>query len=798
MSANSLDLKIHTLETMYALGWNPILIAANGTKKPIGKWELYQDHRRPLAELDAELRKKPKVGIAAITGCLFDADNKKKRGLHLVMLEFEQMADFETFLDAARNVGFGTLVERFEGYWEETPGGGVHLYFYVPLAVRNVVLAQHMNEDGTRGDVIAETRGYGGYSIMAPSGGSVHPSGKPYTASGELANVPTFTDDDWAQISYLVTATLDQRKQSRQQRRYDDRKRAKSERSYLRPGDDFNQRGNFRDILEPHGWHWIEEKGGVAYLGRPGGKNPTKHDATIDVVDGVELFSVFSTSVDTFETETPYSKFAVYALLNCGGDFKKAASELRFKGFGTLPAMTLYGIAELFADLYGDVVRYVPESGGWYVWDGRHWVFDTLGRVKEFMKATIRAYLALAVGETDDDKRKKHVQFALSCQTHAKTVDALKLAESMPEIAMAMAEFDTDPLLFNVANGTINLATGELQAHDPLDYITRVVEIEHDPDATAPQFKAFLSDALDTQTADYLESVIGYSLSALVTEKAYWLIYGETDTGKSTLTNVLLKLFGGYAVAPEERALAVSRNRDSDPADMIDFVGARVAIVSETRQGLIQNAALVKSLTGRNRQRARKFHHQSFEFDPTAKLIYESNWYPVVDSRDDAMFNRVKVIPFTKRIEKPIRNFDDILAAELPGILNIALDGFRRYQTAEKLVEPASVRDAVRIYQQEMNPVHGFVTERCDLEAMATVKKAVLYEAYGEWAEESGIRMPLKKADFYSFVGQLANVSSFYATNHVASFRGIALKPDAAKGPRLLVDNPFNGRKTGS
>lgn len=799
-TADDLAANIELLNRMYALGLSPILIKPGGTKKPLEEWAVQQDQRFPLEDLIRKMTASyvpganSLLGIGVITGKTYAPDGKPLPKRYLVMLEAERMDVFTGFIEAMRTAGFGEVAERLGGYWEETPGGGVHTYCYLSYRVQNEVFArQENNEDGTPGKASIETRGYGGYSIMASRAENVHPTGKPYIGHGDLADIPTITNDEWAQISG-VAKYLDKSK-SRQQRRYDDRKGAKSERSYKRPGDDFNERASWHDVLEPHGWTAIDDN----HWNRPGAKNPSKTDAVTDTDEnGVEWFSVFSTST-SFETQRPYDKYGAFTHLNHGGDFSKAASELRAKGYGTLPAMTLYGLAELFADQHGDTVRYVPEGGGWYVWDGRRWLPDSLGRVKELMKASVRMLEGLALSEKDDEKRKKRMQFAWSCQTNAKTVDALKLAETMPEIAAAMAEFDTDPLLFNVANGTLNLAIGELQEHDPLDYITRVVEIDHDPDATAPKFKAFLADALDTQTADYLEEVIGYGLSGLITEKAYWLVYGETDTGKSTLTNTLLKLYGGYAIAPEERALAVSRNRDPDPADMIDFVGARVAIVSETRQGLIQNAALTKSLTGRNRQRARKFHHQSFEFDPTAKLIYESNWYPVVDSRDDAMFNRVKVIPFTKRIEKPIRNFDDILAAELPGILNIALEGFKRYQTAGKLIEPDSVRDAVRIYQEKMNPVHGFVTERCDVEATATVKKADLHSAYVKWAEDSVIRMPLKKADFYSFVDQLANVSSFYATNHIASFRGITLK--AGLGGTIFemkTKNPFDGRNTGS
>jgi AAA domain len=108
-----------------------------------------------------------------------------------------------------------------------------------------------------------------------------------------------------------------------------------------RPGDDFNQRAPWADILQPHGWILEFERAGVGYWRRPG-KSEQGHSATTGFcnTNGKDLLYVFSTNCAPFESERTYSKFAAFTLLNYGGDYKAAAKAVADAGYGTqsLPA----------------------------------------------------------------------------------------------------------------------------------------------------------------------------------------------------------------------------------------------------------------------------------------------------------------------------------------------------------------------------------------------------------------------------------------------------------------------------
>jgi putative DNA primase/helicase len=131
-----------------------------------------------------------RTGLGLVTG-------KVSGGLE--MLEFETREAWDAYQQRAADVGIGGLLERVVvGYCEYTPAGGVHLFYRCSEICGNTRLACDAS-----GKVLIETRGEGGYAIVAPSYGSVHPSGKPYVlVSGgfdQLVEItPEERDDLWA------------------------------------------------------------------------------------------------------------------------------------------------------------------------------------------------------------------------------------------------------------------------------------------------------------------------------------------------------------------------------------------------------------------------------------------------------------------------------------------------------------------------------------------------------------------------------------------------------------------------
>jgi hypothetical protein len=98
-----------------------------------------------------------------------------------------------------------------------------------------------------------------------------------------------------------------------------------------RPGDDFNSRTDVREILKAHGWQYLGTDAVNEKWRRPG-KDKGGLSATLRKED--QRFYIFSSNAAPFEPSKTYLPFAVYALLDCRGDYEKAARQLSKQGFG--------------------------------------------------------------------------------------------------------------------------------------------------------------------------------------------------------------------------------------------------------------------------------------------------------------------------------------------------------------------------------------------------------------------------------------------------------------------------------
>lgn len=234
----------------------------------------------------------------------------------LEVLDFDAPELFAPWVSIVQGIAPG-LIERLPQV--RTPRGGYHVYFRCAVTRGNQKLAERLNDEQRR-ETLIETRGEGGY-VQAP------PSPNYRLISGDLLNIPTITPDE-RDILLQATRTFHQVN--------DTAKTVTSPNggtSDGRAGDDFNARGDWRSVLQKHGWAHIFTHGTKEFWRRPG-KDDRSWSATWNYSDCGRLY-IFSSNADPFEPEHSYSPFAVYALLEHGGDYSRAAKELYAQGFGS-------------------------------------------------------------------------------------------------------------------------------------------------------------------------------------------------------------------------------------------------------------------------------------------------------------------------------------------------------------------------------------------------------------------------------------------------------------------------------
>lgn len=402
------------------------------------------------------------------------------------------------------------------------------------------------------------------------------------------------------------------------------------------------------------------------------------------------------------------------------------------------------GNAERLAARYGSDLRFVPRMGKWLVWDGARWAGDETGRVHQYAKETVRAIYDEAAELPDRDERKAMIQHALKSEHDARLRAMISRVQYEPGIAARTAELDANPWRLAVANGTVDLRRGALDAHRREDLITKLVPIEFDPSATCARWDSFLSQIMggDPDLVAFLQRAVGYSLTGDTGEQCLFFLHGSGANGKSTFLDLLRTLLGDYAVQADFATFLETTQQKGGPRnDIAGLAGARLVTSSEVGEGRRLAESVVKTLTGGDVVSARFLYHEQFEFRPQFKLWLAANHKPVIRGTDYAMWRRVKLVPF--KVEIPEADRDQQLAVqlrrELPGILRWAVEGCQAWLEFGLQV-PAIVQEATAGYREESDVLGAFLSDMCVLSDSPyhMVRASVLYDAYRRWAEAGG------------------------------------------------------------
>lgn len=476
--------------------------------------------------------------------------------------------------------------------------------------------------------------------------------------------------------------------------------------------------------------------------------------------------------------------------------------------------LTDLGNSKRLARLHGADLRYT-EALGWLCWDGERWRRDETGeamrRAKQvalsfYSEATEVMQQAASIAqqvekaatagdekqtETLSQQQKELQGTAKALQKWAKESQArprldamVALAKSEFPIAVRTEDFDADPWLLNVKNGTIDLRTGTLRPHERNDLITKLAPVAYDPLAICPTWVRFTRRIFDKndELEIFVQRAIGYSLTGDTSEDKLFFSYGKGGNGKTTLFETMARLLGEYwQKAPTEMLMAKNFG-DGIPNDVARLAGARFVVTAEIEEGRYLSESRVKDLTSRDTIPARYMRQDWFQFTPTHKLWMYGNHKPVVRGTDKGIWRRLCLIPFTVTIpeaEKDCHLLEKLLA-EAAGILAWAVGGCLDWQK-NGLPMPDVVRAATEAYRSESDTLGAFVEECCFTgqgSESYEVRAGDLYRAYVKWAEERSEK-PINATRFGRQMGErgFQKVVGTWVT-----YVGIGLKAPGAAG----------------
>lgn len=394
--------------------------------------------------------------------------------------------------------------------------------------------------------------------------------------------------------------------------------------------------------------------------------------------------------------------------------------------------------ARVFKKMFEGELLWNKNAGGWFI-HNEYWQLDTNDSIKTYaiqlvdeMKNHTKNWGKTEKGTEQDDMKQSWIRHVRNSGQSAKMASMLDCAKGLMAFE---GVFDWDHWLLNCKNGTVNLKKGELYKHDPLNYCTKICKINYDPNAICPIWISFLNDIFmgNNTVIDYLQKVIGYSLTGMTNEQCFFILWGDGCNGKSTFIETIAYILNDYGMTCDSKTL-MAKDGNQINNDVARLKGARFVSAGETNRYKEFDEAVIKRLTGNDKIIARFLNKENFEFYPTFKIFITTNHKPNIRSIDEGIWRRVRMIPFLLKIDnnKMDKFLVDKLKEEASGILAWAVQGCLGWQM-EGLKEPELIHEAGKKYKMEEDRIGTFLSDECIIGEKCLISVPILKEKLWEY-----------------------------------------------------------------
>ncbi|GGQ42146.1 hypothetical protein GCM10010215_77130 [Streptomyces virginiae] len=424
--------------------------------------------------------------------------------------------------------------------------------------------------------------------------------------------------------------------------------------------------------------------------------------------------------------------------------------------------------------------------GSWMHWTGTCWreFEDLLMRKRLYEQLEHATYVA----GLDKDGRPEVREWAPTRTKLGNLLDALFAVTLLPTevdapswIDREKAAADRSPIVA-CENGLLRIRDRALLPHTPAFFNIVSVPFEYDRHAVAPNWDSFLHELWPDDPASIaaLQEWFGYVLSGRTDQQKIMLLKGPTRSGKGTIARVMKEMVGEENIAgPPLSALGTNFG-------LASLIGKPLAVIADARLSGNDSGVVERLLTISGEDTIdidRKFRDVWTGKLPT-RLMVLTNELPSFGDSSGVIARRFIVLNLTVSwLGREDTGLDAKLAAEMPGILNWALEGLARLNRTGRITQPESSQDAVMIMQDTASPTSAFVRERCTTGPACEVQVDALWNVWREWAEDNGVRAGTKQIfgrNLQSVVPQLTTTRPRDGGIRVRTYTGITLRPSPA------------------
>ncbi|SED30016.1 putative DNA primase/helicase [Streptomyces sp. 2231.1] len=385
--------------------------------------------------------------------------------------------------------------------------------------------------------------------------------------------------------------------------------------------------------------------------------------------------------------------------------------------------------------------------GSWMRWTGTSWRELDEAQVRKAMYERLEHATYSTPGK---DGQPEERDWAPTKQKIGNLLDALGAITLLPADTDAPAWINGDgghgdsPIVA-CENGLLRIRDRALLPHRPGFFNLVSVPFPYHPGATAPTWEQFLAQIWpnDPDAIQALQEWFGYVLSGRTDMQKILLMVGPSRSGKGTIARVLKELIGKENLAgPTLAGLGTNFGLST-------LVGKPLAVVSDARLSGNDNSQVVERLltiSGEDTIDIDRKYREIWTGKLPTRLVILSNELPYFGDSSGVIARRFIVLNMTVSwLGKEDPTLFDRLCAEMPGILNWALDGLARLEAKGRITEPACSREAVTTMQDTASPTSAFIRERCTIGPTCSVPVDTLWAVWRDWAEDNNVRAGTKQ-----------------------------------------------------
>ena len=439
-----------------------------------------------------------------------------------------------------------------------------------------------------------------------------------------------------------------------------------------------------------------------------------------------------------------HSNIAISYKNNCFTTPLLSSCDVRDGTYETRPLSEL-GNAKRLEDKLKHDVYYIIDYKVWLHWKSCAWTW-CLGGAKIRTHAANLHQQIYNEGSSDLAQSELFVKWSRRSQSERTIAASVSLLKDFEDMRLLSSLIDADLFHAGIDNAevVINLKTGCYRPAERDDFITKTLNIKYlGNSAKAVKWQLFLEQIFngDKELIDWIKRWCGYLLTGETSEHLFIFCYGLGANGKSVFAETIKFILGDYARAIASETLTASkRSAGGASPDLMDLIGARLVICSETEDNAALAESLIKGLVAGDSMTARKLFSDPIQFTPQFKLMMLGNHKPTIKGNDYGIWRRTRLIPFTRTFTTQERDPKLLskLKHESPHIMAWMVEGCLDWQKRGLNDTPASVKLATSEYQEEEDIFGNWLLECCTLISNNRELANELHNNYKKWCELNG------------------------------------------------------------